>query len=149
MRTAKPSPFAVTGALTLMMTALATATWAAEKPAPLVLEAAGPNVWRADARGTIIEFRLAGGPPPTLVIRFLGVSGLPTLAPPARDVILKQPLGALTRFATEGDSWVSKSPTPALRDGSILSIVEPDHRHDFLLNVHDAAAAAEPPKGAP
>lgn len=103
---------------------LFTAAVAMERPQPLVLESVETDVWRADARGTKVEFRLTRSPPP------------------AREVTLTDPAGVVTRFRTERDAWISQASAGAPRDGSLLSIVEPNHRHDFRLNVHTVSPPA-------
>ncbi len=110
---------------------------------PLVLEPAAPGVWRGDAKGMIVEFRGAPGSD-ALSIRFVGQSGDPVSPPPAREVTLTPPRGAAVSFSPSATGWLSKQAALPLEDGSRLSIIEADHRHDFRLNVHAKPPASQP-----
>lgn len=141
-----PCAIAVSFVLAVAMLGAAPAR-AARDERPLVLEPVSPGVWRADARGMTLEFR-RGGPEEEarLTIRFVGASG-DTVAPPtARRVTLTSP-GAEITFEPVGQVWVSTAAAAVPRDGSLLSIVEADHHHDFRLNVHGGARSGPPGEG--
>lgn len=117
-------------------------------PRPLLVEPAGPDAWRADATGMRIEFKLVRERDARLTIGFAGAKGEAVAPPAARQITLTSPRGDKTAFAASGRQWISTTNAGPLEDGSRLSIIEADHRHDFYLNVHAAATPipAEPPR---
>lgn len=111
--------------------------WAApHEEQPLVVEPVTPGVWRADAKGMIIEFQAPAGVLGGLSIRFIGQGGESIAPPPARQVILTPPGGPAVSFSPSAGGWTSTTQARAPQDGALLSIIEADHRHDFRLNVH-------------
>lgn len=119
---------------------------APRRPRPLIVEAVGVDAWRADARGMWIEFKLDRPRTSRLSIGFAGPQGDAVTPPAARQVTLTSPAGDKTAFAASGPLWISTTNSGPLQDGSYLSIIEADHRHDFFLNVHEPAPphATEP-----
>lgn len=103
----------------------------------LIVEPAGPDLWRADAAGQWLQFsidRKAGG---ILEIGFISKGGEAVSAPPTKSVTLTSPQGDRVAFMPGGSGWRSRSAAGPPVDGATLSIIEADHRHDFRLNVHD------------
>ena len=111
--------------------------WAApHEEQPLVVEPGAPGVWRAEAKGMIIEFLARSGSLGALSIRFIGQGGESIAPPPARQVILTPPDGPAVSFSPSAGGWTSTTQARAPQDGALLIIIEADHRHDFRLNVH-------------
>lgn len=105
----------------------------------LIVEPVATDLWRADAAGQWLQFaldRAAGG---ILELSFVTKGGEAMAAPPTQSVTLTAPRGRPLPFVAGGAGWRSTSGAGPPLDGSTLSIVEADHRHDFRLNVHDAA----------
>lgn len=105
----------------------------------LIVEPVGTDLWRADAAGQWLQFALdrpAGG---ILEISFVTKGGEVMAAPPTQSVTLTAPRGRPMSLVAGGAGWRSPSGAGPPLDGATLSIVEADHRHDFRLNVHDAA----------
>lgn len=124
------------------------AAWAApHEEQPLVVEPATPGVWRADAKGVIIEFLGPSGSQGALSIRFVGQGGESIAPPPARQVSLTLPGGPAVSFSPSAGGWTSTTQARAPQDGALLSIIEADHRHDFRLNVHAQPSASSQPNG--
>jgi len=104
---------------------------------PLVVEPVTPGVWRADAKGMVIEFQAPAGVQGALSIRFIGPGGESIAPPPARQVSLTPPAGRpAVSFSPSAGGWTSTTQARAPLDGALLSVIEADHRHDFRLNVH-------------
>ena len=114
---------------------------------PLVVEPVAPSIWRADAKGTIIEFQTTSGSQGALSIRFIGQGGEAIAPPPARQVCLTSAGGPAVPFSPSAGGWVSTTQAPAPQDGALLSIIEADHRHDFRLNVHAKPSEPSQPSG--
>lgn len=114
---------------------------------PLVVEPRAPGVWRADAKGTIIEFQTTSGSQGALSIRFVGQGGETIAPPPARQVSLTSPGGPAVSFSPSAGGWVSTIQAPIPQDGALLSIIEADHRHNFRLNVHAKPSEPNQPRG--
>ena len=122
--------------------------WAApHEEQPLVVEPVTPGVWRADAKGMIIEFLAPSGSQGALSIRFIGQGGESIAPPPARQVSLTPPGGPAVSFSPSAGGWTSTTQARAPQDGALLSIIEADHRHDFRLNVHAQPSASSQPNG--
>jgi len=122
--------------------------WAApHEEQPLVVEPVTPGVWRADAKGMIIEFLATSGSQGALSIRFIGQGGESIAPPPARQVSLTPPGGPAVSFSPSAGGWTSTTQARAPQDGALLSIIEADHRHDFRLNVHAQPSASSQPNG--
>lgn len=139
----RPGPLrqaTVAAALGLVTLASAGPAFAARAERALILEAAAPGVWRAEARRMTVEFRRTGAEnDPRLTIRFLDANGEVVSPPTAHRVTLSAPDEAIV-FALNGREWISTSTQSAPREGAKLSIVEADHQHDFRLNVHAPAS---------
>jgi hypothetical protein len=107
----------------------------------LVVEPVGADLWRAEAAGQWLQFaldRTAG----VLEISFVTRGGEAMTAPPTRSVSLTAPKGRPVLFTAGGAGWRSPAGAGPPVDGATLNIVEADHRHDFRLNVHAAAASS-------
>lgn len=107
----------------------------------LIVEPVEPDLWRADAAGIWLQFSLDRQASGVLEISFVTTGGETMTAPPARSVTLTAPKGRPVTFLAGGAGWRSPAGAGPPADGAILSIVEADHRHDFRLNVHEAAAS--------
>ncbi|MFZ5685568.1 MAG: hypothetical protein ACOY9C_13110 [Pseudomonadota bacterium] len=116
---------------------------------PLVVEPARPGVWRADAKGMLIEFQAPFGSQGALSIRFIGQGGESIAPPPARQVSLTSSGGPAVSFSPSAGGWTSTTQAPAPQDGALLSIIEADHRHDFRLNVHAKPDSTQPTERTP
>ncbi|ODT84634.1 MAG: hypothetical protein ABS78_22445 [Phenylobacterium sp. SCN 70-31] len=114
---------------------------------PLVVESVAPGVWRADARGMITEFQATSGSQGALSIRFVGQGGEAIAPPPARQVSLASPGGPTVSFAPSAGGWTSETRARAPQDSALLSIIEPDHCHEFRLNVHAPPSDSSQSKG--
>jgi len=122
--------------------------WAApHDEQPLVVEPVAPGVWRADAKGMIIEFQTTSGSQGALSIRFIGQGGESIAPPPARQVSLTPPSGPAVSFSLAAGGWTSTTRARAPADGALLSILEADHHHAFRLNVHARPSDSSPPNG--
>jgi len=113
------------------------------RPRALIVESVGVDAWRADARGMWFEFKLDRELTSRLRIGFARPQGDAVTSPTARQVTLTSQ-GGKTAVAASGQLWISTTNAAPLQDGSYLSIIEADHRHDFYLNVHQPA----PPRAA-